>query len=475
MVSMPVLLRYASISKSLGLVRSKYGKPATYDIFEQVIRESDAKENKTMRTFSRLGNVVSVQFHHAELEETEPCLLNANFAADGLPLSKTYNNGVLTTYTYDDLSRRLTREQSFRKAAAGRHEVVQDLSHVYDCVGRRIRTEDAVEQTQYFRGCAVGAKWEYSYDAIGNITEAWGRGQLPTGGKGRGGRDVRLAAPNAMNGMKPGEGVTDGTRLYRNCESYTYDLCGNIMSMTHAAPDDQFVSGWTRRYYYAADDESVKSNRLTRTVVLLLQWNFDNMLAASSGQDLDSRTPEMTYYVYDYAGKRVRKVTESSTAMPAGEVASDGSSRKMRDTLYLHGVEVQLCMASNSSKPASARTITRVTGDPGEFLSLVESSSDSDEVLERYQIGFNLELDDGGVSSHTRNIRPLEQSRTRLRTRLLRPLGPTGLPGTSMTERQDRITVDHAITVHGWVAGRLLTRWVMWMGQICLCTAATIL
>lgn len=75
-----------------------------------------------------------------------------------------------------------------------------------------------------------------------------------------------------MNGMKPGEGVTDGTRLYRNCESYTYDLCGNIMSMTHAAPDDQFVSGWTRRYYYEessslADDESVKSNRLTRTVV----------------------------------------------------------------------------------------------------------------------------------------------------------------------------------------------------------------
>lgn len=104
----------------------------------------------------------------------------------------------------------------------------------------------------------------------------------------------------------------------------------------------------------------------------------------------------MTYYVYDYAGKRVRKVTESSTAMPAGEVASDGSSRKMRDTLYLHGVEVQLRMASNSSKPASARTITRVTGDPGEFLSLVESSSDSDEVLERYQIGFNLELDDEG-------------------------------------------------------------------------------
>lgn len=410
----------------ISLAPHPFQRTATYDNFEQVVRESDAKENETMRTFSRLGKVVSVQFHHAELEETEPCLLNATFAADGLPLSKTYNNGVMTTYTYDDLSRRLTREQSFRKAAAGRHEVVQDLSHVHDCVGRRIRTEDAVEQTQYFRGCAVGAKWEYSYDAIGNLTEAWGRGQLPTGGKGRGGRDVRLAAPNAMNGMKPGEGVTDGTRLYRYCESYTYDLCGNIMSMTHAAPDDQFVSGWTRRYYYEepsslADDGSMKSNRLTRTVVgetedkyayegeaglvgcittlprfSLLQWNFDNMLVASSGQDLDSGTPEMTYYVYDYAGKRVRKVTESSTTIPAGEVASDGSSRKMRDTLYLHGVEVQLRVASNSSKPASARTITRVTGDAGEVLSLVESSSDSDEVLERYQIGFNLELDDEG-------------------------------------------------------------------------------
>lgn len=408
------------------LAQRPFQQTTACDNFRQIIYETDAKGNQTSRTFSRLGHVVRVEFHHAELEEAEPCLLNATFAADGLPLSKTYNNGVLTRYTYDDLTRRLTREQSLQKVAAGRLDILQDLSHVYDCVGRRIRSEDAAEQTQYFRGCAVGAKWEYSYDAVGQLTEAWGRGQLPTGGKGQGGRDVRLAAHDAMGGSTPAKGTTDGTRLYRYCESYTYDMCGNITSMTHAAPEDPFVSGWRRRYHYEepsslADDGRVKSNRLSRTTVgdtedkyayaggaglvgcittlprfSLLQWNFDNMLAASSGQDMDPGTPQMTYYVYDYAGRRVRKVTEFSAVGAADGSVSNGSPRKMRDTLYLDGVEIQLRMANNSSSPPSARTIARVTGDPGEVLSLVESSSDSDEILERYQIGYNLELDDEG-------------------------------------------------------------------------------
>ncbi|KAL6364549.1 hypothetical protein LRP88_01952 [Fusarium phalaenopsidis] len=214
--------------------------------------------------------------------------------------------------------------------------------------------------------------------------------------------------------MNPTKGVVDGQQVYQYFESYENDLAGNIQKMTHAAVNQPKASQWTRRYlydspsYFSTDSKVQMSNRLTGTVSgsLLeeygysgdggqvgcmtslpqysqLSWNFENLLRSSSTQWTKDDIPQTTYYVYDYSGKRVRKVSES--------FAKAGSPTcKERDTRYLDGLEIQLKFVANDM---SQRMITHVTGH--ELLALTESAT-GEKTLPRYQIGDNMELDNEG-------------------------------------------------------------------------------
>lgn len=115
---------------------------------------------------------------------------------------------------------------------------------------------------------------------------------------------------------------------------------------------------------------------------------MENMLCASSQQIFNKGTPEITYYVYDHTGIRVRKITEGAAG--SGEVP-----RKQRDILYLNGMELQVRLQGNDVQARSTRRILKVTGKG--LMALVESVEGSESPsLIRYQIGKNLELDSSG-------------------------------------------------------------------------------
>ncbi|RMJ20248.1 hypothetical protein CDV36_000064 [Fusarium kuroshium] len=294
-----------------------------------------------------------------------------------------YGNQTCTEFRYDKLSRQLISQKTTNKDGT----VLEDLTHVYDCVGRCIYTYDASEQTKYFRNSRIEPKREYTYDAIGQPISASGRALLPSTGI--------LRPYNATTGMNPTKGIVDGQQVYEYLESYEYNLAGNIQKMTHAAVKQPKASQWTCRYFYhstsrfSTDSRVQMSNRLTGTVsgslseeydysgdggqvgcmtsmpqYSQLGWNFENLLGSSSTQWTKDDTPQTTYYVYGYSGKRVRKVTES--------FAKAGSpAHKEKDTLYLDGLEIQLKFVGNDM---SQRTITHVTGH--ELLALIESATD---------------------------------------------------------------------------------------------------
>ncbi|ORX93124.1 hypothetical protein BCR34DRAFT_594753 [Clohesyomyces aquaticus] len=215
--------------------------------------------------------------------------------------------------------------------------------------------------------------------------------------------------------------------LYEYLETYDYDLAGNIMTTRHEAPQDPYVYGWTRSYYYEeqsllSDDPKVKGNRLSRTVVgsteekysygdetkedvydsktdagrvgcmtmlplySRISWDMNNMMSSSSTQSFKDGIPEITYYVYNHAGHRVRKITESASP-------SDKSPRKQRDTLYLNGVEIQTKLSTNNG--IDVRCIARISGES--ILALFETTNDDEEDdFICYQIGADMELDEEG-------------------------------------------------------------------------------
>jgi RHS repeat-associated protein len=203
--------------------------------------------------------------------------------------------------------------------------------------------------------------------------------------------------------------------MRRYTEQYEYDAVGNILAMIHQARG----SGWTRHYEHATD-----SNRLLATSLPgdnpagpysarydytahgsmaamphlpLMFWDFAEHLQASSSQVVNDGTPETTYYVYDGAGQRVRKVTERQ----AGEGITP---TRMKERVYLGAFEIYR-EYDGGGKTISLERETLHVMDDKQRIALIETRIQGDDgspaQLLRYQLSNHLgsasvELDEIG-------------------------------------------------------------------------------
>jgi len=142
----------------------------------------------------------------------------------------------------------------------------------------------------------------------------------------------------------------------------------------------------------------------------LMQWDFKDQLQASSKQVRnDGGAPEITYYVYDAGGQRVRKVTERQAA--AGETPARKNER-----IYLGGFEIYREYSGDGSMVTLERETLHVMDDQ-QRIALVETKTidagdginppaDLLTPIRRYQLSnhlgsASLELDaDGSVLSY---------------------------------------------------------------------------
>ena len=301
------------------------------------------------------------------------------YDARGRRLRIGYKNGAETRYAYDPLSSRLAQLYTRRGAAftedctnpqpppdtvaapavppPGAACGLQNLTYTHDPVGNVVRIADGAQQAVYFRNRRVDASNDYTHDPLYRLVEATGRehlgqiGGAPAAYSYDDAPRIGLAHPN------------DGNALGRYVERYAYDPAGNLSSMQHigVAPASP---GWTRGFRYAepgALEPGVASNRLTSAQVgtaqetyssggdgydahgnmlrmpqlAALQWDFRDQLQMTSRQAVDgadadgaAHQGERTWYVYDAAGRRVRKATVSA----AGQLRSERR--------YLGGLEL---------------------------------------------------------------------------------------------------------------------------------------
>jgi RHS repeat-associated protein len=200
----------------------------------------------------------------------------------------------------------------------------------------------------------------------------------------------------------------DGQALRRYLERYEYDAVGNFLKMIHQAAN----GSWTREYAYEEPSllEFAKtSNRLSRTSIgattepyshdahgnmtsmphlPLMRWDFKDQLRATSQQVVNNGgTPEITYYVYDASGQRVRKVTERQA--PAGQTPA-----RMKERIYLGGFEVYREYTGDGQTATLARETLHLMDDK-QRIALVETRTQGNEPgvpqqLIRYQFGNHL-------------------------------------------------------------------------------------
>jgi RHS repeat-associated protein len=161
------------------------------------------------------------------------------YNARGQKTSLRLGNGTETRFSYDPQTFRLT---GLTTQAGGRR--LQNLSYVYDAAGNITHIRDAAQQTVFFNNAVVEPSCDYSYDALGRLTEASGREQ------------AGAPVPSTPEGPWPVAPVPTNGTLRRHTQRYVYDVVGNVVRMEHRASGGD----WIRHYRTATD-----SNRLLQT------------------------------------------------------------------------------------------------------------------------------------------------------------------------------------------------------------------
>lgn len=338
---------------------------------------------------------------------------NIDYDAKGQRTLIAFGNGVTTKYRYDRETFRLTRLTSTRPATFPVNErVVQDLGYTYDPIGNitHIADDADIQNVVFFRNQRVEPSADFEYDAIYRLIEATGREHL---GQSAGGASEPPAQPGNTDAPRVNLPHPGGNEMGNYLEGYEYDPVGNILTMIHQAQS----GGWTRHYAYTQAsllEPAKTNNRLSATslpgdnslgpysakysydehgnMIAMshlpsMVWDHHDQLHATSQQVVvGGGSPETTYYVYDAAGQRVRKITENQA------VAGATPSRK-QERIYLGGLEIYREYGGIGGTITLERETLQIKDDKQHIAQVETRTAGSDPgpaQLTRFQFGNHL-------------------------------------------------------------------------------------
>lgn len=295
-----------------------------------------------------------------------------------------YGNDVITRSYYDKDTFRLKRLESKRQ----NNDPLQDWHYTFDAVGNITAIEDKNVPVVFFSNQKVAAISEYTYDALYRLAEASGRENTSS---------MTFSAKDNWNDIQfmqqlnPGDPISVRSYL----QSYQYDHVGNMLEMKHLATGNN----WTRAYSYETASNRLKSTQLgsnTYQYPTHLQhgfitemphleemgWNFKEELIKTIRQKrTDGGTAETTYYQYDGAGQRIRKITENQAA--PGTVAT-----KKEERIYIAGYELY---KKHSGANAGLERSSLSLLDAGHRFVTIETRNQIDDGTEKELVRYRLQ------------------------------------------------------------------------------------
>ncbi len=224
-------------------------------------------------------------------------LTNIAYNAHGQRTDVWFANGSKTRYEYDSDTFRLTRLLTTRNSGV---DVLQDVTYTYDPEGNIVQQSDAAQQTYYFNNSVVSPTGLYEYDALYRLIKAQGRELTNLGMATESDFVNTLSVPNA------------GSNAMQNyTQMFSYDELGNLQTM-------QSQGRWSRSYIYDNVTNRLLRHEGTNNVYTYdthgnmtsmphlssMMWNSSDMLRSAGNGTFTS------YYSYNAAGDRVRKVVE---------------------------------------------------------------------------------------------------------------------------------------------------------------------
>ncbi len=306
------------------------------DALGRVLEHNTPDGSVMTSVYNKRGLPTQKEVTHINPAKTETYIKDIRYNEKGLREKIIYGNNVSVTLHYDSLSKRIKRLSSQKK----NNESLQDWKYTFDPNGNVTHIEDNCAPVTFFGNQKVKATNEYTYDAIYRLIQATGRENDGS---------INFPKTDSWNDETYVQNLNpnDPMAMRNYVQQYAYDQVGNMLVMQHTT----IGNNWTRHLEYEK-----LSNRLSHTEVGAqtyiyeyhqehgfmtrmphldeMGWNFKEELVRSVQQKVKSEngTAETTYYQYDGAGNRIRKITENFAGKGATPTKKD-------ERIYVGGFE----------------------------------------------------------------------------------------------------------------------------------------
>ncbi|QDL35694.1 RHS repeat protein (plasmid) [Serratia liquefaciens] len=318
-----------------------YTALTTADATGAVLTTTDAKGN-LQRVAYDVAGLLSGSWLTLKGGKEQTIVASLAYSAAGQKLRELHGNGVVTTYTYEAETQRLTGIKTERPAGhASGARVLQDLRYGYDPVGNVLSVRNDAEETRFWRNQKVVPESTYAYDSLYQLARATGREMANAGKQGSSSPAATVPLP------------ADGSAYTNYTRTYSYDSAGNLTQIRHSAPT-------TNNTYTTNVTISDRSNRgvlspLTekpaevdalftasgqQTQLLpgqYLTWTPRNELLKVTPVVRDRSTDDSESYRYDGGSQRILKVRAQKT----------GNSMQMQRVVYLPELELRTTSAGD--------------------------------------------------------------------------------------------------------------------------------
>ncbi|WP_248916889.1 RHS repeat-associated core domain-containing protein [Pseudomonas moorei] len=303
-----------------------------YDALGASLSSVDAKGNVQWHRHNVAGQLASTGLTLAG-EAGERSILSAiSYSAAGQMLREVAGNGVITDYTYEPQTQRLSRLLTTRPAQSGRDSLLQDLNSSYDPVGNILSISNAALSTRFHQNQRIEPANDYKYDALYQLLSASGRENASAGQQG-----PSLPMANVPISADPNH-YSNYTR------HYTYDLGGNLRQIQHQGRQgytlDTVMSpssnhGVRQTGHVLPDDVEGFFDACGNLQQLApgqpLLWDGRNQLQQVTQVMRSGPDDDLERYQYDGGGARVRKTTVTQTS----------GTQRSAEVIYLPGLELR--------------------------------------------------------------------------------------------------------------------------------------
>ncbi|WP_179947457.1 RHS repeat-associated core domain-containing protein [Wolbachia endosymbiont of Cylisticus convexus] len=288
------------------LEREIFSSTVKYNAIGEIIEKIDSQNNVHIPVYDIAGRVKQIKLKK-QGENIKTYVSDISYNPKGQRTSITYGNGVITNYSYDPETFRLTKLESNKG-----QKKLQSIHYTYDPASNITTMDDESYKTIFPNNKNIDTKSDYHYDSLYRLIEATGKEHPALSGK----EEVITPIPHLNN----------QNAISNYTEYYDFDYGSNITRIRHngknSSTKEFYISSKSNRSLPIIDKRPVnendidasydeRGNLLKLSGTQNLHWNYRDNIAYVDIITRLSGKNDSEYYVYDSSGQRVRKVTET--------------------------------------------------------------------------------------------------------------------------------------------------------------------